>query len=102
MRGRRACDATAAFRVVIRARAGSQRRWRQPCPGGADSGRHRESGAPCDTILSLLLSANPLLLCCAVLGPGDVLLHTVTDAILGALCLPDIGECTGGRGQRAC
>jgi hypothetical protein len=23
---------------------------------------------------------------------GDVLLHTVTDAILGALCLPDIGE----------
>lgn len=26
--------------------------------------------------------------CCA----GDVLLHTVTDAILGALCLPDIGQ----------
>ena len=24
--------------------------------------------------------------------PGDVLLHTVTDAILGALCLPDIGQ----------
>ncbi len=23
---------------------------------------------------------------------GDVLLHTITDAILGALCLPDIGE----------
>lgn len=23
---------------------------------------------------------------------GDVLLHTVTDAILGALCLPDIGQ----------
>lgn len=23
---------------------------------------------------------------------GDVLLHTVTDAILGALCLPDIGK----------
>lgn len=23
---------------------------------------------------------------------GDVLLHTVTDAVLGALCLPDIGE----------
>ena len=24
--------------------------------------------------------------------PGDVLLHTVVDAILGALCLPDIGQ----------
>lgn len=26
---------------------------------------------------------------------GDVLLHTVTDAILGALCMPDIGESWG-------
>ena len=23
---------------------------------------------------------------------GDVLLHTITDALLGALCLPDIGQ----------
>ncbi len=23
---------------------------------------------------------------------GDVLLHTITDSILGALCLPDIGQ----------
>jgi len=31
--------------------------------------------------------------CIAVpLCAGDVLLHTVTDAILGALSLPDIGE----------
>ena len=28
---------------------------------------------------------------CAV-ADGDVLLHTVVDAILGALCLPDIGQ----------
>jgi 2C-methyl-D-erythritol 2,4-cyclodiphosphate synthase len=33
-----------------------------------------------------------------LLLPGDVLLHTVTDAILGALCLPDIGEHGEGRG----
>ena len=29
---------------------------------------------------------------CAAHSDGDVLLHTVTDAILGALCLPDIGQ----------
>ena len=27
-----------------------------------------------------------------MLTDGDVLLHTVVDAILGALCLPDIGQ----------
>ncbi len=26
------------------------------------------------------------------LNAGDVLLHTVVDAVLGALCLPDIGQ----------
>jgi 2C-methyl-D-erythritol 2,4-cyclodiphosphate synthase len=31
--------------------------------------------------------------CCATCAAGDVLLHTVTDAILGALSLPDIGKC---------
>lgn len=30
---------------------------------------------------------------CVYAHAGDVLLHTVTDAILGALSLPDIGEC---------
>jgi hypothetical protein len=30
-------------------------------------------------------------MCCALFAAGDVLLHTVTDAILGALSLPDIG-----------
>ncbi|KAI8465215.1 MAG: 2-C-methyl-D-erythritol 2,4-cyclodiphosphate synthase [Monoraphidium minutum] len=29
---------------------------------------------------------------CEAHSDGDVLLHTVTDAILGALCLPDIGQ----------
>lgn len=29
---------------------------------------------------------------CVAHSDGDVLLHTVTDAILGALCMPDIGE----------
>lgn len=29
---------------------------------------------------------------CVAHSDGDVLLHTVTDAILGALCLPDIGQ----------
>ena len=29
---------------------------------------------------------------CAAHSDGDVLAHTVTDAILGALCLPDIGQ----------
>jgi hypothetical protein len=30
---------------------------------------------------------------CEAHSDGDVLLHTVTDAILGALSLPDIGAC---------
>ncbi|KAK9817600.1 hypothetical protein WJX74_010422 [Apatococcus lobatus] len=29
---------------------------------------------------------------CVAHSDGDVLLHTVTDAILGALCMPDIGQ----------
>jgi len=29
---------------------------------------------------------------CVAHSDGDVLLHTVTDALLGALCLPDIGQ----------
>ena len=29
---------------------------------------------------------------CVAHSDGDVLLHTVVDAILGALCLPDIGQ----------
>eukprot|EP00195_Chlamydomonas_chlamydogama_P005457 CAMPEP_0202893684 /NCGR_PEP_ID=MMETSP1392-20130828/3226_1 /ASSEMBLY_ACC=CAM_ASM_000868 /TAXON_ID=225041 /ORGANISM="Chlamydomonas chlamydogama, Strain SAG 11-48b" /LENGTH=175 /DNA_ID=CAMNT_0049578111 /DNA_START=119 /DNA_END=646 /DNA_ORIENTATION=- len=29
---------------------------------------------------------------CEAHSDGDVLLHTITDAILGALCLPDIGQ----------
>jgi len=29
---------------------------------------------------------------CEAHSDGDVLLHTVTDAVLGALCLPDIGQ----------
>jgi 2-C-methyl-D-erythritol 2,4-cyclodiphosphate synthase len=29
---------------------------------------------------------------CEAHSDGDVLLHTVTDAILGALCMPDIGQ----------
>jgi hypothetical protein len=33
-----------------------------------------------------------LCLLCVLVCAGDVLLHTVTDAILGALSLPDIGE----------
>lgn len=32
---------------------------------------------------------------CMIPPAGDVLLHTVTDALLGALCLPDIGEQPG-------
>jgi len=29
---------------------------------------------------------------CEAHSDGDVLLHTITDAILGALCMPDIGQ----------
>jgi hypothetical protein len=36
--------------------------------------------------------ANNIAACAATCAAGDVLLHTVTDAILGALSLPDIGE----------
>lgn len=35
---------------------------------------------------------------CCLHAAGDVLLHTVTDAILGALSLPDIGAVLGMRG----
>lgn len=29
---------------------------------------------------------------CVAHSDGDVLLHCITDALLGALCLPDIGQ----------
>lgn len=50
----------------------------------------RLSKQPLPAVLS------PVLCCVHHPQTGDVLLHTVTDAILGALSLPDIGELVRG------
>lgn len=53
----------------------------QHCPAG------QPGALPCPSTLLVWCLPNPA---------GDVLLHTITDAILGALSLPDIGGCIMG------